>query len=278
VTAADPPFGTYQPTALQARMIAVGRRLPPTRLGRRTASLLRSALSRTANTPLDLTVLGQRMRLHAGNNACEKRLIITPQFFDPAELALLAPRILPGFVFIDIGSNVGTYSVFTALRGGPSARVIAIDPNDIVLERLRFNVAANGLLNVRVLQTALGDTAGEAEFALDDKNMGGSSLRLDRKAGAGKRLMRVPVRTLLEVVQTEDLPKLDALKIDVEGYEDRVLVPFFSTALPGLWPSMVIIEKSAQSWEVDCLEMLKDRGYKIVLDQPGNAVLVRTAT
>ncbi len=256
-------------------MIALGRSLPRTRTGRRMASALRSILSRARTDPLDLDVLGQRMRLHPGNNSCEKRLIVTPQFFDPDELALLSTRIKPGFVFVDIGSNVGTYSVFVALRGGPEARVIAIDPNDIVLERLRFNLAANGLENVRVLQTALGDKDGTAEFAIDVKNMGGSSLRLDRNAASGKRMISVPVRRLLDVVTGEGLTRIDALKIDVEGYEDRVLVPFFSTAPERLWPQMVIIERSAQSWETDCLAVLTGAGYTTALRSSGNDVLVR---
>jgi FkbM family methyltransferase len=236
---------------------------------------LRSLLSRVRTAPLDLEVLGQRMRLHPGNNACEKRLIVTPQFFDPDELAFLKTRIKPGFIFVDIGSNVGTYTVFTALRGGPSARVIAIDPNEIVLERLRFNVAANGLENVRVLQTALGDSEGTAELAIDVKNMGGSSLRLDRNSRAGTRLVRVPVRRLLDVVTDEGLPRIDALKIDIEGYEDRVLVPYFNSAPEHLWPGTVIIEKSAGSWETDCLAFLHKTGYATAVQSPGNAVLVR---
>jgi FkbM family methyltransferase len=275
LTSAELPFGSYQPTAFQARMIALGRSLPRTRTGRRTASALRSILSRVRTEPLDLDVLGQRMRLHPGNNSCEKRLIVTPQFFDPDELALLNERIKPGFVFVDIGSNVGTYSVFVALRGGPDTRVIAIDPNDIVLERLRFNLAANGLENVRVLRTALGDKDGTAEFAIDVKNMGGSSLRLDRNAASGKRMISVPVRRLLDVVMGEGLSRIDGLKIDVEGYEDRVLVPYFSTAPESLWPQMVIIERSAQSWETDCLAMLKDAGYTTAFRSSGNDVLVR---
>ena len=91
----DAPFGTYQPTAFEARLIAIGRRLPPTKVGKRTASFIRSAMRRLRRDPLDLEVLGQKMRLHAGNNACEKRLIVTPQFFDPTELGFLKSRLHP---------------------------------------------------------------------------------------------------------------------------------------------------------------------------------------
>ncbi len=151
----DPPFGAYEPTAFQARLIALGRQLPPTKSGRRMASFIRSAMRRIRQEPLDLDVIGQKMRLYAGNNACEKRLIVTPQFFDPVELEFLRSRLHSRFTFLDVGSNVGAYSVFVANNAGPEARVIAIDPNAIVLKRLAFNAAANGLSNIRAVQAAI---------------------------------------------------------------------------------------------------------------------------
>jgi SAM-dependent methyltransferase len=163
-------------------LIALGRRLPPTKAGKRTASFIRSAMRRLRSEPLDLDVIGQKMRLYAGNNACEKRLIVTPQFFDPLELGFLKARLHPTFTFLDIGSNVGAYSIFVAKNAGPGARVVAVDPNAIVLKRLAFNAAANGLSNIRQVQAAIADADGEMEFALEESNMGGSSLQLDREA------------------------------------------------------------------------------------------------
>ncbi len=278
IPAEQPPFGHFKPSPVEQRLIALGGGLSRTRTGRRVASVLRSIMSRIRRDPLDLEVLGQRMRLYAGNNACEKRLIITPQFFDPEEFAYLGPRVTPGFVFLDIGSNVGTYSIFVALRGGPNARVIAIDPNAIVLERLRFNLIANGIETVTTLNTALGDTTGFAEFAIDAQNMGGSSLRLDPGSGETKTRVQVPVRPLFDVVKDAGLARIDAIKIDVEGFEDRILVPYFSSAPEALWPRLVIIEKSAEAWETNCIDLLTDNGYKIALESSGNAVLERAAS
>lgn len=271
----DPPFGTFQPTLFQARLIGIGRRLPPNRLGKRTASFIRSAMRRLRKDPLDLEVLGQRMRLHAGNNACEKRLIVTPQFFDPIELAFLKSRIHPRFTFLDVGSNVGAYSVFVARNAGPDARVIAIDPNEIVLKRLAFNMAANGLQNIQVVKAAIGDQDGEMEFALEEANMGGSSLRLDREARGGKTILKVPVRTLAGIVAEAGLDHVDAIKIDVEGYEDRVLIPYLESTPPELHPKAIILEESASSWESDLLGILKAAGYAQTGAMRHNGILVR---
>src|SRR5262245_23371991 len=113
------PFGSFSPRSFEVALMGMGRRLPQTWVGRRLASLLRSTLKRIACGPIDAVRLGSRMRLHAQGNSCEKRLLISPQFFDPDELALLEQAIRPGFVFVDIGANVGTYSLFVAGRAGP---------------------------------------------------------------------------------------------------------------------------------------------------------------
>lgn len=257
-----PPFGTYQPTALQARLIALGRRLPPTKAGKRTASFIRSAMRRLRSEPLDLDVIGQKMRLYAGNNACEKRLIVTPQFFDPLELGFLKSRLHPAFTFLDIGSNVGAYSIFVAKNAGPGARVVAVDPNAIVLKRLAFNATANGLTNIRSVQAAIADADGEMEFALEESNMGGSSLQLDREARGGKTIFKVPVRTLAGVVAEAGLDRVDAIKIDVEGFEDKVLIPYLNTVARGLHPKSIVLEANIDSWDGDLIGALAKAGYE----------------
>lgn len=270
----DPPFGTYQPTPLQARLIALGRRLPASKIGKRIASFIRSAMRRMRSEPLDLEVIGQRMRLHAGNNACEKRLIVTPQFFDPVELAFLRSRLHPAFTFLDIGSNVGAYSIYVAKNAGRGARVVAVDPNEIVLKRLAFNAHANDLENIRIVRCAVGDVDGEMEFALEETNMGGSSLQLDRDARGGKTIFKVPVRTLAGLVADAGIDRIDAIKIDVEGFEDKVLMPFLESAPRALYPHAVILEASLSSWEGDLLATLHAAGYDTVGNLAHNGIFV----
>lgn len=262
------PFGDYNPTRLEAGLIRLGRSLPSSKLGRRVASLIRSALSRTRRDPLDLEVLGRRMRLHTTGNACEKRLIVTPHYFDPVELGFVAAAAARAersgrpFRFVDVGANVGAYSVYAARLGGPATRVLAIDPNSIVLERLRFNLDANAIANVTIANVALGDADGTAEFAVDRHNMGQSSLRLENDARDGKTLIRVPVTTLGGLLAAEAFTHVDVLKIDVEGYEDRVLMPFLGVADDQLLPTAVIIEDSSDVWASDLLGALAARGYR----------------
>lgn len=270
------PFGTLRPNGFERQLIAWGRRLPPNPRGRRMASLLRSIFKRIRRQPLDLEVLGQNMRLWPGDNAGEKRLIVTPQFFDPGELAFLKARLHPQFVFVDIGCNVGAYSIFVARNVGAGARILAVDPNATVLERLAFNAGANGITNLRLVEAAISDTGGEMEFAVDSANLGGSSLQLSRRARGAKHLRRVQVRTLAELVAEAGFDRIDAIKVDVEGVEDRVLMPYLANAPRHVWPRAIVTEWNPESWSGALAADLLARGYRdVALAGTGNRIHVR---
>ena len=68
---------------------------------------------------------------------------------------------------------------------------------------------------------------------------------------------------------------VDALKIDVEGNEAEVLVPFFRDAPETLWPRLILIEDSRQLWPVDLFALMAERGYRETARSHQNVVLRR---
>jgi FkbM family methyltransferase len=267
------PFGSFSPRKVELMLMEVGRRLPQTWAGRRLASFIRSALKRLVHHPIDAVRLGSRMRLHTRGNASEKRLLVSPQFFDPEELALLEKAIRPGFVFVDVGANVGTYSLFVARRAGPSSRVLAVEPHPEAHRRLVCNLALNGLDWVNAVPAALGEAAGTVELLINDRNIGSTSVRDGWEPGTARRRIEVPCETLLAAVRSHGLTRIDALKADVEGAEDRVLVPFLAEAPRALWPRLLIIEDGSREWRQNLLALLHAGGYVTKLRSGGNIVL-----
>lgn len=75
---APEPFGTFRPTRLQDIVRDIGGRLPRNWPGRRFSGWLNYLMQTTYRRPVDVVVLGQRMRLHLDNNSCERRLMVTP--------------------------------------------------------------------------------------------------------------------------------------------------------------------------------------------------------
>ena len=120
------PYGSHPPRGFARMMLALTRRLPPNWLGLRTSMpLRRMAIDWLGEEPVDTTVWNARVRLYPSRNSCEKNALFTPQMLDVIERGELADALdrrlaeAGGFTFVDIGANVGLYSLFVAARGGP---------------------------------------------------------------------------------------------------------------------------------------------------------------
>lgn len=269
------PFGRHAPGAFLNRVLGLTRGAGQSWLGHRLAFFLRGlSIKALGGRPVDVTSFGAKMRLYPYNNVCEKRILFTPQYFDEAERELLKSRITPEFVFIDIGANVGGYALFVAAHAGPLARILAIEPQPEIFERLIYNIRQNPFATVKAMDCALADEEGEITLFLPSHNRGESSVRIVSTEADGTRV-RVPARTLKSVVDAEGYTRVDAMKLDVEGAEDLILEPFFRTAPSSLWPKMLIMEHINARWTVDLPKLILDSGYREILRTRSNVVYER---
>ena len=267
------PFGSCEPSALQTTLIGIGRRLPRNWVGRRIASLIRSVLKRYSGRPIDVIRLGSRMRLYPRSNASEKRLMATPQFFEAIEMALLKKELSAEFVFLDVGANAGAYTLFVANRVGRNGRIIAVEPHPTALARLNCKLALNGIDWAKVVPAALSDHNGTVSLYINERNIGSSSMLSGRRPDLVTRSIEVQCRRLSSLVQEEGLTRIDALKLDVEGVEDRILVPYLVEAPRTLLPRFMIIEDNRSVWKEDLLGLLERTGYLARATPNGNLVL-----
>lgn len=275
--AEDKPYGAFAPRRGLSRLIGWTRCASDSFLGRKFAyALRRLGLRSLAGQPVDIESLGARMRLYPDGNVCEKRVLFTPQYFDPLERDILASRLRDGFRFIDIGANIGAYSLFVAAKAGPSARIVAVEPQPEIFARLAFNIAQNPFGTVKAVACALADKPGELTLFLDPTNRGESSVRILRSSAGST--VRVPAMTLLALVQNEGYDRLDAIKLDVEGAEDLILEPFLRDAPQSLWPGLIIIEDSRQRWQSDLAALLERSGYTLRAQTRLNLVFERPHT
>ena len=272
--AEERPFGTFAPKAYLARIIARTRAASDSFFGRKVAyALRRLGLRALDGAPVDIESLGAKMRLYPDGNVCEKRVLFTPQYFDAVERELLASRLRDGFTFIDIGANIGAYSLFVAARAGRGARILAVEPQPEIFARLAFNIAQNPFGTVKAVACALADKPGELTLFIDPTNRGESSVRiLNSSAGTS---VKVPAMTLLSLVEGEGYERIDAMKLDVEGAEDLILEPFLRDAPQALWPGFIVIEDSRQRWQTDLVGLLERSGYKLVAQTRLNLVFER---
>ena len=269
------PFGQHAPGAFVTRIIQRTRRASLSWAGKRGAFALRKlALRILAGRPVDTEALGARMRLYPYNNVCEKRILFTPQYFDEPERKVLADAMGPDFVFIDIGANIGGYSLFVAAKAAGKARILAIEPQPEIFERLVYNIRQNEFACVKALDCAVSDKDGEITLFLPEHNRGETSMRIVNSDVNGKQL-RVMARTLLGLIEEERYDHVDAIKLDVEGAEDLILETFYKTAPQHLWPKLVLMEYSNGRWAVDLPRVMKTSGYREMLRTKQNVVWLR---
>jgi FkbM family methyltransferase len=268
------PWGTHLPDAYERAVLALTRAMPENWLGQRLAILLRRLImDRVGEGCRDTTLWGMRLRLYPRRNGCEKNALFTPQMFDTMERRVLADAVKQkrgGFTFVDIGANVGLYSLYLASCG--DVRTLAIEPQPGILERLRFHLSANPSAQVDVRPIALCDRDGEATLVLNDSDCGGTHIDKPGLDQSGERLT-VPCKPLSSVISEAGLMEIDALKIDVEGAEDIVLASFLRDAPASLLPRLILIEDTRGVWTIDLFALLAERGYTEVERSRQNVAL-----
>jgi FkbM family methyltransferase len=144
------------------------------------------------------------MWVHIGNAAATKVVYGSPP--DWAEMQAWARLLRPGHLFIDVGANVGTYTLWAASLG---CSVIAVEPDATSVKKLRANIELNPEIEVEVLEMALADKGGEIQVTVGMDSM--------NHIGPGRK---VRSSTLDEVV---DHRAVAGVKIDVEGFEELVM-------------------------------------------------------
>ncbi|PTQ10306.1 FkbM family methyltransferase [Sphingomonas oleivorans] len=188
-------------------------------IGRAVALTGMVALGREPIFPL--TKGGERLRVPADLRYTTVSAYLLRDRVEP-DLHELHRLLGPGDIFLDVGANIGLYTVKAARLVGSTGKVIALEPGHEAYLRLQRNVELNGFGHVTMLREAASDTDGEAllhHVPLGDDPQA-FSLIANARAEAGER---VKTRRLDRLVEDLGLTRLDLVKIDVEGAEPMVL-------------------------------------------------------
>ena len=148
--------------------------------------------------------------------------ILATQEYEPQVRQTVRDHVRPGDVVVDVGANVGCIAFLAAVTTGPSGRVIAIEPNPDSVQLLYRGVLLNGFEHVDILPYAASNR--RAVFALT----GGTS----NTHVIGPRAVDEDGYCVQGIVLDEALawlPRLDFLKMDIEGHEPRAWEGFART-------------------------------------------------
>ena len=175
-------------------------------------------------------------------------------FGEQQDFDLFMSAVKRGTTVVDVGANVGIYTITAARRSGPGGRVLAFEPGTAARELLIGNVARNKQGRIaKIFGACVGDRDGVIDF-YESADSAMSGIQDTHRGGETQRI-QYPLTTLDTALDREGVKSIDALKIDVEGAESLVL----SGAAQILDRSdpVVMIEISAKNMPAGALDALR---------------------
>ncbi len=280
------PFGSLAPAPALNHLLALCHREHGPRSSRLLAPVLRRIMTRLTTLPVDIRVGGINLRCQFTDNYSEKKFVFTPWRYDLQERQLLRDHLPEDGVFLDIGANIGLYTLTAMQVIGEGGRILAFEPNPATRQRLLFNTTANASQHstfaLAVLEIGVADRESQFVLQLDSSNLGASSIsdhNRSRLSDTDPRRTDVIIRCkpLLAVLQEQQIRHVDVIKIDIEGAEDKAMAPYLREAPDTLLAKLIIIENSPHLWDEDIFALLIQRGYQRILHNRMNSVFLLAA-
>lgn len=219
------------------------RRAPLTVIGRGVAWSFNVALGRS---PVFEFVPGVRLRVPSDLRYTSVSSYLLRDAVEP-ELDYLQKFVGPGDFFVDVGANIG---LFTLKAAPKAARVVSVEPGDEAGQQLSANVALNGFTNVEVVRKALSDEPGRAVLFHNPLGHDPQAFSLISD-GSDAGSEAVELTTLDILVKEAGLPRVDCIKIDVEGAEGMVIAGARET-IRAFHPTII--------FEMNCPTLFKSGG------------------
>lgn len=193
-----------------------------TQASRRADSAARKALLGAA-TPIIQDVYGYRFVVY--NYDLPRFWLLARHPQDAAEFAAIPRLVRPGDVAIDVGANIGVYSVLLSRLCGGAGSVWAFEPVPDTCWRLRETLALNRCANVQPVQAAVCESDGCATMNLFDpghcvwNSLGTPEMGPDGAKTLPHSSVNVPSVSLDSFCDREGIDRINFLKVDVEGFE-----------------------------------------------------------
>ena len=251
-------FGQYDPNFIVKIIIYITRNIGTSWFSKRLIFLFRKIAILLSRDCIDTNLFGAKLRLYTKGNVSEKRALFSPQIFEKDERDFIKSRCKDNSVFIDIGSNIGLYSfsVGSVYKEFKNTKIFSIEPHPSLFQRLKYNALQNKDIPINPREIALMDKSGEFKLDTPDENLGQGKIS---KTGSQK----VIAKNLIDFIKDEKIENISAMKIDVEGNEESVIIPFIENVNKKLLPLIIIIENNKSSWKTDLIKLLEEKGYLI---------------
>lgn len=165
--------------------------------------------------------------------------------FEPRMAKLFATLIQPSDICMDVGANIGCTAILLAQLG---AQVVAFEPTPHTFSSLTRNIDQSGLRNIRCHNYALGSTEGGAKVTYSDSDRSGAFVG---EPGVGQTA-DIEVKRLDDVFAILEIPRVDFIKLDVEGFEGKVIEGGWNV----ISSHRPVIQMELNSWCLNALQRI----------------------
>lgn len=145
---------------------------------------------------------------------------------EPHEQDALAKYLQPGFIFYDIGANVGFFSTLAGRLVGETGCVYAFEPNPVCVEKVKKNAKLNGFDHIKVIQAAVSSNTGSVNLKIG--HITGASTIVGNQQSDG---LSVAVVAIDDFLENEKARGPNLVMIDAEGAEILILEGMHKTIL-----------------------------------------------
>lgn len=178
---------------------------------------------------IDINIEGLAFKLEVFDNETLSNQLAQKGYHTQNDVGLLREFLKEGSTFIDLGANIGWYSLIGSQLVGPSGHVYAVEPDAGNVALLQRNQILNGLSNIVINQCAVSDQDGIVNFYNNPENYGDHSVAsstyqrcfdIDEKFAQPDQ---VACRTIDSLISADEFKKVDLIKIDIQGCECKAL-------------------------------------------------------
>lgn len=189
--------------------------------------------------------------------------VMTPEilaygYHEEAATRLFKKNIKSGMTVIDIGANIGYYSLLAAKGAGPEGKIYSFEPDPHNYSVLRKNIEVNGFTNITAIPKALSRQKGFVDLYCDESNFGAHTLASENIQVRLWASIKVETLRLDDFLQERGISRVDFIKMDVQGAEGLVLEAAVKTLMsPGLKVLMEFWPAGLRNLKTDPLELLR---------------------
>lgn len=197
----------------------------------------------TASSPVTLRIpnlsVPLKMHIHGEQDQFVSRRIREDGIWEPYETSLLLSMLRPGDVFVDVGANIGYFSILAASVVGEGGAVFAFEPDPDNFSLLRRNIDLNRQqASIVAVQAALAADAGTGELFLSEDNLGDHQIYA---TGDGRHSLPITLVNGSDYLGHR-LSHMDLLKIDTQGSEYQVIAGLLPLLVALPTPPRILIE------------------------------------